>query len=390
VDIDDIPIYTEVDKSVCVGCVSDHILVALVEDRLTDTACAYCGTPGAAPVEVILEAVSDAIGAEYTDPVHELPYESREGGYQGVVEDGSQLVWDLFEEWIENKDLVEDLAKAFAGTPWCRRHYFSLDEYEALNYGWEGFVGQVKHETRYLFLQELGDADFPDPMEIPPGKMLEALGNLVQEFALFSAHPEQTTFYRARVHDSGERLTTPDELGPPPRHLAGMSNRMSPAGIPMFYGAFDEATAVAETFDPTNRAGKEITIARFLSARPLLLLDLTDLPSLPSPFDGANLELRKPLLFLRKFVADLAKPIQRDGYEHVEYVPTQVVTEYFRHRFATPDGDKLDGIQFASSRDGGSVSVVLFCEQDGCGPRERRPLDPEILLNLEGFTRRRP
>ena len=36
--------------------------------------------------------------------------------------------------------------------------------------------------------------------------------------------------------------------------------------------------------------------------------------------------LRAALSFLRGFVEDLAKPIKKDGREHIEYVPTQIVT----------------------------------------------------------------
>ena len=54
-------------------------------------------------------------------------------------------------------------------------------------------------------------------------------------------------------------------------------------------------------------------------------------------------------------------PIARDDRIHIDYVPTQVVTEYVRSaRF--PDG-RLDGIRYRSSRREGGISVVLFADQ---------------------------
>ena len=36
------------------------------------------------------------------------------------------------------------------------------------------------------------------------------------------------------------------------------------------------------------------------------------------------------LLFMNKFLHDFSSPIERDDRIHIEYVPTQVITEYLR------------------------------------------------------------
>jgi hypothetical protein len=48
--------------------------------------------------------------------------------------------------------------------------------------------------------------------------------------------------WRARPHDAHEEVAPAAELGTTPVSKS-RSNRMSPAGIPMFYCAFDERTA---------------------------------------------------------------------------------------------------------------------------------------------------
>lgn len=140
--------------------------------------------------------------------------------------------------------------------------------------------------------------------------------------------------WRQVVH-VGERPATAAELGTAPREFANYPNRMSPAGIPMFYGAFDEPTAVIETYDPSRTGDREIALARFATLRPLRVLDLTALPEMPSQFDPSNRGKRLPLKFLRSFGREIARPVARDDGAHTEYVPTQIVTEFVRHRLRT-------------------------------------------------------
>lgn len=101
-------------------------------------------------------------------------------------------------------------------------------------------------------------------------------------------------------------------------------NRMSPARASMFYGAFDTATAEAETLDPEKNASQIMSIGTFRALRPLRLLDLAELPSVPSVFDPDNQHLIHPIRFPRDFACDIVKPIVRDGREHIGYVPTRI------------------------------------------------------------------
>jgi hypothetical protein len=95
------------------------------------------------------------------------------------------------------------------------------------------------------------------------------------------------------------------------------------------------------------------------------ILDLTVMPPSPSIFDRDSRATRSGILFLNEFVDDLKQPVMKDGKEHVEYVPTQVVTEYFRHAFDA-NGDFVRGILYPSSLNDG-VCCVLFFEADQCG-----------------------
>jgi len=132
---------------------------------------------------------------------------------------------------------------------------------------------------------------------------------------------------------------------------------MSPAGIPMFYGALEEATALAETASRRD----SFAVATFEAKRELILLDLRNVPPVPGLFALPSPEKRAWAKFMRDFLEDFRRPIARKGGEHIEYVPTQAVTEYFR-TVAEYEGKTIDGILYASARKEGAAAVVLFAD----------------------------
>ena len=59
----------------------------------------------------------------------------------------------------------------------------------------------------------------------------------------------------------------------------------------------------------------------------------------------------------------MVKPIARGGREHVDYVPTQIATEYFRRVYTDGEGNPLHGIiDFSSGHLEGAF--VLLCEKE--------------------------
>jgi hypothetical protein len=157
----------------------------------------------------------------------------------------------------------------------------------------------------------------------------------------------------------------------------------------MFYAAFDEDTAVLEVIDPQALGDQKIALARFSPTRDLRLLDVTfphltePLPQ-PSELDDATRPNWGPRTFLQEFLKDFSKPVERDEYAHVDYVPTQVVTEFVRHRLRTNSGEKLDGIRYRSSRTACTDAVVIFADWVHCVPQsERKPWHPEPFLAFD-------
>lgn len=363
--------FTDGERYVCADCVTDEALKEVVEGHLESNACSYCGRREdesiAAPLDDILEVMAEGLAVEWGDAVEELPYESAEGGYQGTTYD----TWEFFADVVgfptEDDALQQDIAHAFRDRVWCQRNYFSVNAQEVLIFGWEEFCDVVKHQTRYFFFEpedvpEGDDIFFSHRESLSPAEVLRKIESLTNELGLVRRLPQGKLFARARTNGTGSPHLTAIALGPPPADKALVSNRMSPAGIPMFYGAEDVETAIAETTEgPAN-----VSVGLFETLKELNVLDLTNLPDPPSVYIAEASELRFGINFLRRFAADLKKPIERDGREHIEYVPTQVVTEYLRHIFRDQDGNSLDGVLYPSTKRDGGINCVLFCENQNC------------------------
>lgn len=116
-------------------------------------------------------------------------------------------------------------------------------------------------------------------------------------------------------------------------------------------------TALAETADKSG----DFAVGTFRILRVVTLLDLREPPKVPSLFDINHAPDRRWARFMRDFVDDFQRPIARDDRAHIEYVPTQVVTEYFR-TVVHVEGKRLDGILYSSTKQSRGVAVVLFAD----------------------------
>lgn len=178
-------------------------------------------------------------------------------------------------------------------------------------------------------------------------------------------------------------------LGPPTSGQAIGASRMSPAGIPVFYGALDIDTAVEETLAHAGAGGTKAQVkvcwGTFRTITPFTLVNFTSLPQIPGFFSAKRAD-REPLGFLHSFTSDVARPIPPDGREHSEYAPTQVVAEYFRHVYKTPDGRPVDGILYPSSKTGGQACVLFVGASEVCNEAEWSGEDEPHRLFLKQGT----
>ncbi len=348
------------DKYVCKDCFSDYAIRKFVSDSATEQQCSYCNKesengPIAAPLEEVVEFILDGIKTEYGDPADEgIGWCSQEGGWQLPIIDTYDLINGELDLGIDSDDLLNDIISSINQTEWCDKNPYSMRKEDALFYSWEIFSEIVKHQTRYVFLK-MKDEDKYE--ESNPYRILEDIGEKIEELTLIKEVNKGTAIFRARIGD--QYYNSAKELGAPPVKFATQSNRFSPAGIPMFYGSSDSETAFKELIITDTKKNK-ITIGKFQTFRNLNLLDLTKLPEVPSIFDPEKNYLRSAAIFIGNFTNDVSKTIEKDSKEHIEYVPTQIVSEYLRHIFKCVNGENLHGMVYPSSKNNGGVNYVLF------------------------------
>jgi hypothetical protein len=358
--------------AVCAECFDDCEIQGFINSRADAQKCDFCGRRSrksviATPLDEVVEFMLYAINREYERAVEALGWESAEGGYLGTHWDSEELLNDVIGLSLPNDDdgrLLEVLVECLGDEPWCERDPYGMREDERLLYSWERFSEFVKYQRRYFFLQSGGAVAGPHSDLLDPSELLRFLEETVREHRLVRTIRPGSLIYRVRQQKTGESLSKPFDFAPPPVEKAVKSNRMSPAGVVMFYGSDDPQTAVAEVDDDPKLG---ISVGTFKTTREVTVLDLTRLPrripffrqepeTQERPFD------RSGIAFLHDFVASLAAKVEKGDREHIDYVPPQVVTEWFRTIFHI-DGSKLDGIYYPSAQQQGGTSIVLFATQ---------------------------
>lgn len=325
--------------------------------------------------------MEERLRTEYCDPADVLPYDSAEGGYQGRVWEISELLlYELELELPHDKEgrLLKAITDRIHQKWWCEMHPWGLSDTDRHTMSWEAFCYSVKHERRYFFLDlALGGHLFT------PAEVLRRILNYAQDFGLFVTLDKGTKLFRAR---RGWHLSSAAELGPPPPQCATKPNRMSPAGIPMFYASDNPETAVREI----ARKPGAFSIGQFETQRKVTILDLTRLPPIPSIFepvpDYLEYSPRTVLSFLHHAARDISQPVQASQAE-IEYVPTQVFTEYVRS-VVLHEGTRVEGIKYASAVHQGHASFVLFATQENVFDDKRGGSNRDQWLQLVGVSRR--
>ena len=158
------------------------------------------------------------------------------------------------------------------------------------------------------------------------------------------------------------------QLGPPPSQsdatgrISPSAGRMNAPGVPVFYGASDLETCVAEVRPPV---GSFVVAAKFELLKSVHLLDFDALDNVEegSYFDPDFVAQSYRAAFLRFVARKIAQPVMPQD-EASEYVTTQVLADFLANK-AKP---RLHGVIFGSSQTrvrgsiakGKNYNVVLF------------------------------
>lgn len=375
----------------CVNCFVEPAVKAFVEFSEVQGDCDFCGSVNVrvAPVSEVVDFIDTGIARKYEDAAEHIPDESAEGGYQwdtlsvGEILLEHEQVFDdgCLDPEADLSDLIARVSSYYT-VPLVTRHPFSGpgDYVEA----WERFCECVKHRSRFTtFLGKQRQqpvatdgaspfGDFPEIEEPYLDELWARFDEMIPD--LTRGLPANSILYRGRGGLLGGEITHEALTSPPTDRT--QNGRMSPAGISYFYACEDTDTCIAEV---RPYLGSELVVAEFALIQELSILDLVDLPAAVSIFDEEHYlfeteELVKP--FLREFAEAIAQPIA-SGREALEYVPTQVFSEFIRSNYWRRS---VHGIRYKSAMKQGGVSVVLFR-----GPEIS--LGPDPWLQFNGFKR---
>ncbi|AXI48541.1 hypothetical protein C1J03_22620 [Sulfitobacter sp. SK012] len=326
--------------------------------------CSYCEEERehVAPFDNIAEFIGERMGAFYGRAVDQLPYITREGGYQGRHEDTYDCLLGSIGIAINSKrpklltdDLVSNIRDDAWCDAWCDYDWLSLDIDQSLQSSWKQFCHVTKGQRRFFF-HHIGEPETSHPDERSIFGFLNELATLIEARGLIQTLPKGTSFYRARQNKNSDGWSAALELGPPPVEVSLQSNRMNPPGIPMFYGADTTDLAVAETRQI------DVTVGRFETNRLIRVVDLANLPPVPGFFSEATREHLQTLEFLHSLSETMAEPVAQNNSVNVDYIPTQILTEFLRdYDFA--DGP-IDGISYVTALGLQSFNTVLFATRE--------------------------
>lgn len=367
------------DKSVCADHFDSPYLQNFINENGSIGECSYCGKwhnvllmPDFVrlvrrKIESEFDCVDDAgLPTErsyFDDDEEDIPGLKRFMGFTApsdakCYEDTSEVL-DEIDLLPEPEALYNDLLESLPNHAWISSDPFIISRDKELSLAWNNFAEMVKHRQRFTFWTREEFSGIHSEYDNCLMDILHELGSLIHEADLCKTLEADETIFRARPIDKDRPLEF-KEITSPPDDIASQ-NRMSPAGISMFYGGFDEETVRKESTPKTHHDGKgRFLIGQFHAKKPLLILDLTEIPK--PLFWEQGQDYREQLNFLNTFSREISKPIDKEDSNYIEYIPTQVFTEYLRFVFKYYGKESLDGFKYRSSIND-RPCIVLFCNQ---------------------------
>lgn len=343
------------DGPVCLKHIHDGCLAKQL--RVFHADCRFC--PSRTTEAVRLADVGDA--------VWRATFRRSPGGRIGAVVRWGHVP-DALEKSVDPARVVkEECGDAFdsrvlgAVEDWVDRRYWSDPDgfvpRGLMRDSWANFCRTVIERDLHLPDDETSRGSDWDGLNV----LMRRIAGIVQKSGLISTCRPGDLIWRGRMRAGA----TPSphyqaaDIGCAPTDRAS-ENRMSRAGVPLFYGSGDVATAVAELAARDERP--YAAVVAFEPCRPIKMFDLVRIPEPPSLFDLENAARREALLFLKDFAEDLSRPVLYDGSPHREYRPTQYLTDYLRQSPLLG----VEGIRFRSAHADDGVNYALFVGAGEC------------------------
>jgi hypothetical protein len=373
----------DIDDVICQECIEDRGLRECLRSEGSEATCSLCGNENISVTIVELAAIIDPVLRQHFmhgefvrryGPGDDDRYWEEQ---QGI--DLSSVLQELLGQLLDCQDaLIDALIDADPSDPRDGEDpfydetvfYEEIPVYVGHLYDeWNAISQELRTERRFFsdrareFFDWLFDGveelrfyqrevvDFSDDAERAQPKEFGVIHEWRQGESVFRGRRVDTTDSYATLLLNPKR-----ELAPPPS-VHARAGRMNPQGVPIFYGALDEPTCLAEM---RSSIGSYIVTACFQTCKPLRILDFARLDK--ATWDGKELSFFQTdfeeQVARRKFRRRLHRLISQPVAigDESEYLITQVLAEYLAH----VRSQTFDGLLFASAQRDGGTNVVLF------------------------------
>lgn len=379
---------------VCHECIGEEFLKDEVFKVGNIAQCSFCGDEAES---IALDELSEQVHEIIENYFYQTPSEPE--GYEYML--AKEGLWDrdgypvgdvicdialveagIGEAILEHLSYIYDATgkdALFEEQPYDSDAQYAEKEIDTLELSesWSSFKSDIRSKSRYfnLYAKNVLDQIFQNLDTLVTGDDASVILDM-------PVNDPNRVIYRARVALSSDQLEKiilglPKSLGGPP-HKHAKSGRMNASGISVFYGALDVDTCITEVRAPV---GSSVVVGEFHPVRPLRILDLNRLQKVyvkGSYFDPNHIVELSRAGFLERLVNELSSPVL-PGSEEREYLPTQVVAEYW----AQLDGLNLDGVMFKSSQvSGNGQNIVLFNGASGIESYEL-PKGTEVNVSFD-------
>lgn len=338
------------EKFICHQCIDDSFVSRFIKDTgNNDSECSYCDDNNVTITLEEIEKMMHEVFVAYYSPREDIYYNTPGISAEEVIVNelgvGGNIAKDIYELLCdENDGYYVIYSEDFVYTKKNVTNY-------RYDYIWDRIKDSLKTKSRF-FNNELHDF----------------LGGIFlgMDSSAIKSIDNNTVLFRARVFegydDTGVALEHPERNFAPPPSLLASAGRMNAHGVPVFYGASNSKTAIAEV---RPAVGSMVVVAQFRPLRVMRVFDLTALDYLAfekgSLFDPAIKQRNEVTSFLNSLSRKLTVPISGKNRDS-EYLITQAVAEYL----SISESLCLDGIMFRSTQSenpekvNDDYNVVLF------------------------------
>lgn len=361
--------------SVCYNCFNEQSLKDFIKETAIYKECDYCKEKSIDNIAIsfdnLISKIIQSLELKYIDP-HGFLFSDDTNSWDQCSDSYDMFHMDEAKLECINDELRNDIYERLLDRMWFNEEILYPSYSSNLFMSWEYFAKVVKEQWRYTFFFTSGDPI--EPSVFDPKKTFDIISNLIKNHNLISELPKDTTIYRSRFHDANEIVKMATHMGTPLSKFVTSPNRLSPIGIPMFYGSFDKNTTILEV-KPKDIKNKICSTGIFKNNVPIKVVDFTKKQAIPGFYSKKNKE-REPIMFLNKFVNLISKPIIEND-EYLEYIPTQVFTEYIRSVALKKLGIK--GILYNSAKSD-KKNIALFYLNTKCKDQGTEKEDEDCLI----------